>query len=272
MKIASVGKDKNSGNIHGTLVSRGAIPLVCDITKPDSIRMAVNKSHPDIIINPASKSKPTWVQEHFNDAIDVNFKGAVNLFRVAQEFDIPVIALSSDHIFNGKRGKYKENAHRYKYPVNDYGHTKLAMESAAESFNNVKIVRTSNCFWKDDHRVMWYINALYEKSSVPVPLFQKRSFIHIEHFAKSLEEYAFRFKEMPKVLHISGSKNVSWYEFVKAFADAMDVPASLSKKLKRQWFDNVQFVPRPKRAGLDVSLSARLGLPQYSYEDGLKIL
>jgi len=272
MKIASVGKDKNLGNVNRTLVSRGAIPLVCDITNVQDVRTAIKKLRPDIIINPASKSRPTWVQENFKEAINVNFLGAVNLFRVAQEFGIPVVALSTDHIFNGKRGKYKETDHRYKYPVNDYGHTKLAMESAADAFSNVKVVRTSNCFSKDDPRVLWYIDALYKNKTVAVPVFQKRSFMHIEHFAQSLEEYAQRFHDMPKVLHISGSQNVTWYEFVKVFAEAMELPQVFTKKLRRKWFDDKNHVPRPKKVGLDVSLSARLGLPQFDYLDGMEIL
>jgi len=36
--------------------------------------------------------------------------------------------------------------------------------------------------------------------------------------------------------------------------------------------DKKGFAPRPHKAGLDVSLSTELGLPQYSYRDGLELL
>jgi len=260
------------GNIGSVCVKLGMIPLECDVTKIDEIRRDIKKTSPDIIIHTASKSKPTWCSENFDKAIAVNYRGSVNLFEITEKLDIPVIALSTDHIFNGKKGQYKENDNRYKYPVNNYGHTKLAMEGAADVFDHVKVVRTSNCFWSDDPRAMWYLNALNKYRKVPVPIFQKRSFMHVEHFVDSIEYYVQNVGSMPNILHISGSKNVTWLEFMKAFAHANGKSDYMIKKFVPKWFDDKTFVKRPKKAGLSTKLSEQLGFRQYNYLDGMELI
>lgn len=278
MRICCTGPN---GNLGKKLVERGAIPLYSNVLHVDKIRREIKKISPDIIINTASKSKPDWCEDkdNTNEAYNVNVFGIKSLQKVAPK--IPIVALSTDYIFTGsvkfifnlgftKPGPYKEKDQAYS--VNYYGLTKWAMELVAWDLENVKIVRTSNLFWRQDKRATNYIDKLYYQSRVMVPTFQHRSFMHIDHFAESLEQYCERFAEMPKILHISGSKTVHWYDFIRAFADAWDVPESLSKKLKPLRFQDKWPVERPKKAGLNVELSAKLGLPQYDYLDGMKIL
>jgi len=278
MRIAVTGPH---GNVGKALIKRGAIPMFCDVTDIDSIRKEVNRVLPDIIINPASKSKPDWCEkdENYRQALKVNADGILNL-RVASE-NIPIVALSTDHVFSGKLaylrgvgwvkpGPYVEKDNPW--PINAYGLTKLGMEYISETLSNVKVVRTSNCFWDKDHRAMWYINELYRSSHVYVPTFQTRSFMHMEHFCQAIEEYAERFHEMPDVLHISGSKTVDWYTFILAFAEAKGVSKPLMKKFRKRRQDDNRQAKRPKKAGLKVDLSARLRLPQFDYLDGMEVL
>lgn len=283
MRIAVTGVH---GNIGRLLVRRGATPLDVDVTDYNAVRSVIKKASPDIVIHTASKSKPDWCEENTNKALDVNFGGSVNVATVCEEFNIPVVALSTDHVFTGKwtiqrmpfgafgiirSGPYPETYYKT-FPVNFYGMTKLGMETGMDLFDHVKVVRTSNCFWRNDPRVRWYIDQLYKADKVPVPTFQHRSFMHRAHFVRSLEEYCERFHEMPKMLHISGSKTINWYVFIKAFAEAMEIPQTLIGKFVKKRVDEKFTAERPKKAGLKVNLSKRLGLPQFSYEDGLELL
>lgn len=282
MKIAVTGvQNGKAGNIAGVLIDRGAIPLDCDVTDENSVREALKGASPDIVIHTASKSSPDWCEENTDEAISVNFGGARNVATITEEMHIPMVALSTDHIFTGKlaltkvgpvfSGPYGESEKRI-YPVNYYGMTKFAMEAAMDTFEHVKIVRTSNCFWANDPRAVWYIDQLYKSDKVPVPVFQHRSFMHIIHFAEALEAYCEKFEKMPKTLHLSGSETVSWYEFIKDFADALEIPKVLSKKFTKKRFDEKHFAERPKKAGLKVDLSVKLGIPQFSYKDGLELM
>ena len=78
---------------------------------------------------------------------------------------------------------------------------------------------------------------------------------------------------MPKILHISGSKVVSWYDFILAFAEAKELQDVFIRKFKKQRFETNGFMAeRPKKAGLNVDLSKRLGLPQFDYLDGMELI
>ena len=280
MKLAVTGIH---GNIGSVLVQRGAIPLDVDITDLDDVRRAIEKASPDIVINTASKSKPDWCEKNEDEALKVNFNGAMNVAFVTQNLDIPMVALSTDHVFSGslkitptgivRGGPYSENYMRT-WPVNYYGMTKLGMEAGTDIFAHVKVVRTSNCFWIDDPRVGWYIQEVQKRDKVPVPTFQYRSFMHREHFCRNLETYCHEFDRMPKILHLSGSETINWYDFVREFARAIGMPEKIISKFKKKRFDEKgKFIAeRPKKVGLKTDLSKTLGFPQYSYKDGLKLL
>lgn len=243
----------------------GFYPIQCDVTKPDTIREALDsRERPDVILNLASKSHPDFceVPENADIVIKTNVRGAYNVGLVAEERNLPVVLLSTDHIFDGKKGPYKENA-PLSEPVNFYGQTKLAMESMAEQFENVKVVRTSYLF--------------YPKRVLPIqteyPTFMTRSFMYLGHFGEALADYMERLSEMPKLLHISGSETISWYEFGLSLAFVFKKYKESIRPRKTEWKSyegGPLFAPRPRKGGLKVGLSRKLGIRQFNYLDGLK--
>ena len=124
--------------------------MACDITSYDSVHSAIHRSiaHPDVIINLAGLSDVDFCEKKENQelVIKTNVRGAYNVALAAEDSGgIPVVFISTDHVFDGKHGPYKENA-KLTPPVNFYGSSKLAMEGIGLNFNNVKIVRTSYLF------------------------------------------------------------------------------------------------------------------------------
>lgn len=91
--------------------------------------------------------------------------------------------------------------------------------------------------------------------------------MYLPHFAEAFYEYLRRFDDMPSMLHISGTTTVSWYTFMWDLARIYGFDPNLI--CPRDHEIEVQSAPRPYRAGLDVSLSNKLGLPQYGYLEGL---
>ena len=261
MKIGVTG---SSGTLGKALLNRGAIPLDCDIKDLGRVESELDSARPDLIIHMACKSNVDWCEkpENQEEVIQTNVRGAYYVALAAEDRKIPMLALSTDHIFNGRRGPYKES-YRKTIPINFYGQSKLAMETVLSAFKNVKVIRTSNVFSDDDHRMFDYMDTLALEYPVHIPTFQYRSFMYIEHFIDSLLLCVQKFYEIPNLLHISGSKTVSWYDFFVAFYGQ----SSLINKKKR---DDKGFVPRPKKAGLNTELSKKLGFPQYDYLDGIK--
>ena len=264
MKIGLIG---SSGRVGKLLVNRkGVVPLECDITNSQSIEDAVNRVRPDVIASLASKSDVDWCEqdENVSELFRVNVLGVNNLGMIAQKHYIPSVIISTDHIFSGRsffdwklkawvsKGPYKENYSR-PLPVNQYGISKLSAEMIASTFDSMSIVRTSYLF--DRERIT--------KSNWRAPTFIYRSFMHVEHFVEAFYWYLTNIHNPPKVLHISGSKTVSWYEFLHTYGGDSIFPRTKPMK---------GYTPRPFKAGLDVSLSPKLGVPQFDYLDGLKLL
>jgi dTDP-4-dehydrorhamnose reductase len=73
---------------------------------------------------------------------------------------------------------------------------------------------------------------------------------------------------MPRLLHISGKKKYNWYEAAYLYYAYMGLDVSMVVP-KTKW-EIVSYAPRPKNAGLDVSLAKKLGVPVKSFEEGLK--
>ena len=261
------------------LKQEGYVPLDCDIRSERSVEKSITSCKCDVVVSLASKSSPEWCEndDNFKEMFNVNVMGVFNLGEVTRKLDIPSVILSTDHVFSGKnyfdfslkrwikKGPYSEDYNRT-VPVNQYGRSKLQGEYMANEYDNMKIVRTSYLFSSErDYKISTHFNPTRDET---FPTFMYRSFMHLNHFIISLDKYLSRVDEMPKTLHISGSETLSWSHFVKSWLEMNGMRTDIRTHKK----DKKEFAPRPHKAGLDVSLSAKLGLPQYSYRDGLELL
>lgn len=272
MKISVTGYN---GRIGKLLVKSGCFPLVCDITKPEEIDRAIKKDNPSIVVHLASLSDVDFCEEEKNrdKVLQVNYKGTLNLADACHTAKVGMVFLSTDHIFDGKKGPYKEDypyysrnlLGQYQHPMNYYGLSKLTAE-AIQKIYPFKIVRTSYNF--DKARLIHQLNLMKNEVSMEPPAFMNRSFMYIPHFVSVLQEYLDRFYEMPPILHLSGSQTVSWYEFLLAVASIYGY--SKHPILPRKKDAKDLFAPRPHKAGLNTSLSKKLGFPQFSYIDGIR--
>jgi dTDP-4-dehydrorhamnose reductase len=270
MRIACTGY---KGNIGSRMVlDYGYSPLTCDIWKPEDIANSIKITKPDIILHLAGRANVNWceAQENQEDAMQTNYRGSQNVFEMAARANIPVVYVSSDHIFDGKWfGKYDENS--TPNPLNVYGMTKFAAEAISTIYPGVHIVRTSTLFWKESQSISGLLADIKAGNDVHLPTYLWRSFLHIDQFCEMLNKHFMESGEEyhPRVLNLSGSKVVSWYKFIKDYAKAQNLDTS---KVHPKYFEerNNGFAPRALRAGLNTNLSKKLGYPQYSYLDGLK--
>lgn len=242
------------------------VPFDCDVTNPLEVLRDIKYLKPDIVVHLASKSDVDWCEKKENEkqVIDVNFTGVIHVAQATEDYGCGMVLLSSDHIFNGKFNwnGYKESSPPS--PINFYGTSKVAAEGIREVFPHMKIIRTSYLF--DEERMKWKIDGLRREYKEGHPTFISRSFMYIPHFVQSLLYYVNKFVEMPNVLHISGSKITSWYDFMVAMAKQYDLDTTL---VSARRMDLKTQASRPRNGGLNVSLSNKLGFPQYDFREGL---
>ena len=110
-----------------------------DITNSLLVKDILSAISPDIIINLAALTNVDLCESNPDLAHAINFQGVKNLVNV---FKGPIIHLSTDYVFDGKLGQYKEND--ITNPINVYGLTKhkaekILLEKSKESL----VIRTN---------------------------------------------------------------------------------------------------------------------------------
>ena len=264
MKIMTTG---GKGRIGKYLSQRGIQDLGCDVTDELAVKGAIQYYKPDVIIHLAAKSCVDWCEKQENEqkVIDVNFLGTELVARYSEVVGATVILLSTDHIFPGGfwSGKYKEDD--TPKPLNFYGTSKIAAEGLTSVYDNMKIVRTSYLF--DANRLQFDLIEMMRGIPQEFPTFIRRTFMYLPHFVNSLLQYVDRIDEMPKILHISGSESVSWYEFMLDLANSFGYSENLVIPRKKDLTNG--YAPRGKNLGLSTALSMKLGFHKYSYMDGI---
>lgn len=117
-----------------------------DLTQPDSISRALDRTMPAAVINAAAYTAVDRAESEPDLALAVNRDGPAALARLCARARVPLIHLSTDQVFDGRKdGGYTEAD--APNPLCVYGRSKLAGEAAvAEAADSALIVRVSWAF------------------------------------------------------------------------------------------------------------------------------
>ncbi|MBF0360989.1 MAG: NAD(P)-dependent oxidoreductase [Oligoflexia bacterium] len=115
----------------------------CDITNETAVRSLVEDNGIKIIINCAAYTLVDKAETDSKLAFNVNINGPLILAKVAKDFNITIIHISTDYVFPGdKPAPYTEDD--IPKPISIYGLSKLNGEQAIQKYANKSvIIRTS---------------------------------------------------------------------------------------------------------------------------------
>jgi len=112
-----------------------------DITNFDILRSYIYSINPDVIINSAAETDNRKIEKVPTESIKTNIIGAGNVAIICREIGIRYVYISTDYIYQGTHGNYKESDEIL--PFNLYSWTKLGGECSAVAVKNHLIIRTS---------------------------------------------------------------------------------------------------------------------------------
>lgn len=113
-----------------------------DLLEPASLRRAVEKYAPSLLVHAAAYTDVAGAEEDRAGCWRVNVDGTRHLVETAREFGLPVVHVSTDYVFYGDRGHYREDDPPG--PVrNYYALTKLVAESLVRLVPRHLVIRTS---------------------------------------------------------------------------------------------------------------------------------
>lgn len=259
MKIAVTGF---RGKLGSRLVKMGVVPIKANILYPRQLRRELNSIKPDVVIHAAGMSSVAECEKHYNKAIAVNTHGTATVFEVAAEVigEGRCILLSSDQVFDGEKGTYKESDEPN--PIHEYGLTKFAAEGLATLYDN-KIIRLSRGVDINEKDIVEYVATLRKGRHVHVPDFLFRSYSHLDFLMSGILDCAWIFDSLPSPIHVGGLASMSFYAFMKMIASQFGF--STSHVLPRG--SEAAFAKRPHKCGLEVGLAQKLGVHLFSPEE-----
>ncbi|WP_217473981.1 dTDP-4-dehydrorhamnose reductase [Stutzerimonas stutzeri] len=197
-----------------------------DITSPESIRQALERHQPALIINAAAYTNLDHAEAEVANAEAVNRDGAANLAEAAERFGIPLFHLSSEYVFTGDGTEpYRETDPAL--PISVYGETRRAGEVAiGEAMNRYLILRTSWIYGEHGNNfVKTMLNLGRKTDEISVVSDQIGCPTRSRSVARVLIELALRYCRDGDlewgIYHYSGAEPCSWAEFaVEIFREA----------------------------------------------------
>lgn len=252
--------------------SCGYAPL--DVTQPDEVDALFQDFTPNVVINCAALSDVAECEENRNEAWAVNARAVKTLARYCRDTGARLVQVSSDFVFDGKRGPYREDARPN--PVNYYGRTKLAGENAVREvgLSNWAIVRTVLLYGTGQNLsrsnvVLWMIDELAKGNPLHIVDDQYRTPTYVEDLAIGIERLVHF--EKTGVYHISGREFVTVYELACTVADVFGFDASDIHPVSSDYFEEA--VERPLKTGFIIlKAETELDYDPRSLEEGLQDL
>jgi dTDP-4-dehydrorhamnose reductase len=182
-----------------------------DLRDLNSIERVVHTSHPQVIVHTAAQ-----MQGSFEALRQVNAAASGFLAGLANEIHARLIHLSTDVIFDGHRGNYREED--TPNPITDYARSKFQAEQAVQASGaETVIVRTSLIygFAPFDPRT----RAMRDGEMPRLFTDERRCPIWVENLCAALLELSEG--DYSGILHVAGVQALSRYDFGERLARAL---------------------------------------------------
>lgn len=241
-----------------------------DFANDEEVKNVFEQYRPGVIVHCGAESKPDACELNKENAFRINVSGTMNLLKASETLQSHFIFLSTDFVFDGKKGMYTEDDERS--AVNYYGQTKILAEDEVVQYQYAwAIVRTVLVYGKpflSRQNILTNVAAALQKGE-KLKIFndQVRTPTFVEDLASAIESIIG--KKATGIYHISGEDVLTPYQMAIAVAKYLNVDASLIAKVSENDFE--QPAKRPLKTGFTISKAKKeLHYQPHSFEEGLK--
>lgn len=254
-------------------IKEGYLYAEMDILNPAEVSAVIEQHRPDAIINTAAMTNVDTCETEKELAYQLNVAAVATLIAICEEYNIQLVHLSTDFIFDGENGPYDELA--TPNPLSYYGETKLkAEELLKNSTAKWAILRTIIVYgivsdMSRSNIVLWAKGALEKGNPLNIVNDQWR----MPTLAEDLADICLLAvaHDAQGVYNASGKDLMSISELVARVADFWNLDKNLINEISAETLN--QAAKRPKKTGfiLDKSMTD-LNYQPHSFEEGLEIL
>ncbi len=264
-------------DVWGIYGATGRVPLkperqlFADLTAPDTIVKIVREMKPRCIVHLAALSMPATCRKQALLAWRVNHVATRHLGMVTEEVGSRIILASSDQVFDGAKGNYREGDPPF--PLNVYGETKKAAERSTFALvSNAVVTRFNNCYGRPKYRGTSFSEWVLEKDKrgEPITLFRDQfrspiDVVSLSNIIIELIDHPFK-----GLIHLGGANRIDRVTFGNMLLRHMGRDTTGILEMKSAKFDPEGNMPVD--TSFDITLARQiLEKPPPGVETGLAL-
>ena len=248
--------------------------LSLDISIFSEINNVFQFYYPTHVIHTAAITNVDYCEEHNDECQIMNVDATKLLLRASIQYDAHFQLLSTDFVFDGEKGNYKEED--IVNPLSVYAKSKVDAENVLQTSmtDNWSIVRTIIVYGEGNNLsrtniVLWAKEALKTGNEITIVDDQFRAPTWAEDLAWGCLEIVLRNKK--GVFHISGPETMSVIDLVYRIADFYGLPKNQIKPIRSTTLNQV--AKRPPKTGFDLTKARNeLNYEPLTLEKSLELL
>ncbi|MEM3610269.1 MAG: NAD(P)-dependent oxidoreductase [Candidatus Anstonellales archaeon] len=222
-----------------------------DLTKdPEKI---VEAYKPEVLVHTAAIGNVDLCEENRDFCYNINVNTSRRLLVKAKQINAKIIYISTNYVFDGKKGMYKEND--TPAPINYYGLTKLLSENIALSLGGT-VVRIAGVYGTGYGRVnfgKYIVDKLSKNEKIDAVKDQFLSPTLNTQIGESVKKILE--KDFNGIIHIAGPR-LSRYDFALKICQAFGFDSALVSPVS---INSFKFkAPRPIDSSLDNTLGEKI--------------
>jgi dTDP-4-dehydrorhamnose reductase len=264
---------KKKWNVMGTYYSHECKSLFyLDVRDRTSIEKVFSLFNPEIVVLAGGITEVDLCELKPKLAKDVNVKGVLNIVKKIKEYGSKLVYVSTDYIFDGENGPYKEDDKPN--PINIYGRTKLEAENIIKSkLKDCLIVRTAQLYGvaeRSSAQNRSFIIKIIHNMQNNKKVYAADDLYSTPTYSGLLSEMIIKLieKDAKGIYHCAGAEFINRYDYVNKIADVFELDKALIQRVKLK--DLKLKAKRPKKGGLKIDkLKSEIDMHVAGIEEGL---
>ena len=217
-----------------------------EVTNPMLFKEVMETTNPDLVINLAALTNVDLCEKNPELAYSINIGGMDNLVNA---FKGPIIHVSTDYVFDGEDGPYKEEDTTN--PLNVYGLSKLESEKLLLDHSENSLVIRSNVLYDYSSKseasfLNWVVDSLTQEKEINIVEDQWNNPTWTGSLAVVIDRAIDT--QLTGLVHWGDGDLVSRFDFANKIADVFNLKKSLIKPILTSELN--QTAKRPLKCGL----------------------
>jgi dTDP-4-dehydrorhamnose reductase len=244
-----------------------------DIANAFDTYAVMSREKPDVVVHAAAMTQVDDCELQPEQCERINVQGTAQILTDAETFSSHFIYISTDFVFDGERGNYKEEDDTL--PISLYGFSKLQAESMVQTSDiPFAIVRTCLVYGNllkgtRSNIVSWVKDSLEQGKTIQVVSDHVRTPTYVEDLAKGIALIIV--KKATGIYHISGKDWLTPYDIALKTAAKYNLDAGKIVKVDAATFK--QPGRRPMKTGFVIEKARKeLGYEPMSFDEGLSLM